>query len=438
MENFGWIVSVAASVVFWGIVLVMFFRICAEAGMKFSVFAKARERFSRVKLLNNSGNIEIFKVFAFALTVRLFVFVLGFFIMLAGNNYAPSFDSLFSAFHAWDSRHYISIAQYGYSWVEYVGGEPRNLLLVFFPLYGWLVRLFGFFVGDYWVSAYVVSTLAFSAGMCFLFRLVKFEFNKNVAWWSVLFLSFAPPAFFFGTPMTESLMVLTSSAALYYIRTHKWGLAGLFGALAVLTRMVGLVLFVVFAVEFFTHFKIFELVRNRDWKTLFHHAFTKGIFIFVILLGGVLYLVLNWQVSVDPFRFMHYQEVHWFNATQYFGQTIEQQLNIITQGGGADMVRWTHIPNVLAFVFSIALLVYACVKKLPSAYIVYVLGYTFISFSPAWLLSGARYMVACVPLFIFAGFYAEKKPMHGLVALAFSFMGMFVLLREFLSGGFVI
>ena len=436
VETLGLIVSRISSLVFWAVVLITLVRICIGGGVSIAFVEKLWEKAKQIaKPVFSESFTEICNVFIFGLAVRLFIFTIGFFLLIENS---PTIESLFHSFRGWDSAFYIDIAALGYEENLYVYGEIRNVRLVFFPLYAFLIRLLNPMFGDYWNTAYVVSMLAFNFGLCYMYKLVKRDFGKSVAWWSIVFLSFAPPAFFFGTPMTESLMILTSAASLYYLRTHKWALAGLFGALCMLTRMVGFILIVVALVEFITHYKIFGLVQKREWKQIFNFVFTKGIFIALIPVGGLIYLYINWQVSGDPFRFMYYQSAVWHNTTQYFGQTIIDQFNIIARDSGSQVARQIHIPNVLAFMISIVLLAYALKKNIHYTYVVYSLGYTFVSFAPSWLLSGARYMVACVPLFVFMGNYAEKKPLHGTIILIVSFMGMITLLRIFLSGGFIL
>jgi hypothetical protein len=132
---------------------------------------------------------------------------------------------------------------------------------------------------------------------------------------------------------------------------------------------------------------------------------------------------------------MYYQRTHWHNVTQYFGQTIFNQFDLIANFGNRDVINAAFIPNLIAFSFAIVMLVYACVKKLNMAYIVYVLGYVFVSFSPSWLLSGARYITACVPLFIFLAHFADENE-HSRVIIPIIFLaGLFAMMRVYILGG---
>ena len=61
----------------------------------------------------------------------------------------------------------------------------------------------------------------------------------------MLFLSVFPYAFFFGGVMTEGLFLLATTGACWYAWRGKWLAFGLFGALAALTRMTGLLVIAV-------------------------------------------------------------------------------------------------------------------------------------------------------------------------------------------------
>ena len=75
----------------------------------------------------------------------------------------------------------------------------------------------------------MVSFLCYSAGCVYLYRLAAWELGKGAARRTVLFLSLFPYAFFFGGVMTEGLFLLTTAAALWHIRRHRWWRAGMWG-----------------------------------------------------------------------------------------------------------------------------------------------------------------------------------------------------------------
>ena len=139
----------------------------------------------------------------------------------------------------WDALHYVNLAELGYGgYIE----NGRHLFLVFFPLYPWLVRLVSLLTGNTMAAGLLVSFLCYAGGCVYLYKLAAWELGEGAARRAVTVLSLFPYAFFFGGVMTESLFFLTTSAALWQIRRHRWWAAGVWGVLAALTRMHGLLL----------------------------------------------------------------------------------------------------------------------------------------------------------------------------------------------------
>jgi len=449
--------SVATTIIFWGIawiVLVRFFLgslgftrvlpsfipipISKIREYVASIFSEKDAPLINGRIIAYKKGLHInIKIIIFGIGVRLAFLVLGFFFMHP-EGWQGSLIGIFHNFNRWDAHHYLRIATYGYSWTE----NGRNLMVVFFPLYPYIIRVVSIFVRDVLVAAYIVSFASFIAGLCYIYHLVKLDFCKRTAWWAVALISIFPTAFFYGAPHTESLFILTTAATLYYIRSHKWLLAGIAGALASATRMVGIILLVAAAVEFIMHYKLFTLMKIGTWKRFFELIFTKGALILIMLTGTAIYLLLNWHYTGDPFQFMYYQSTHWHNNFQSFGQTMRTQFGLLPLDKFADWryssMLYTHLPNILGFGFSIWMLLYACLRRHRVGYIVYSLGYIFVSFSPSWLLSGGRYAAALVPSFIFLADYVNRKPLkRGAVIIVIFVALLLLMLRMYVQGGHI-
>ena len=379
------------------------------------------------------------KIIIFGILVRVATLLLGFmFLRLEGLD--VPFSYVFRAFNRWDAGHYITLARSGYTHLEFSHniGEYRHLFVVFFPLYPYLIRVVSIFAGDYQAAAYVVSFICYLAGLCYLYHLVKLDFSEKTAWWAVFLISIFPHGIFFGAPHTESLFLLTTAMTLYYIRTHRWLLAGIAGAFATATRMVGVILVAAAAVEFVMHYEMFTLMKKGKWKDFFGLILKQGLFILLMLVGILVYLFINWRTTGDPLRFLFYQNAHWHNGFRNFRPTIADQFHRISPYLGAmyqNSMLYIAAPNILGFGFSVWMIVYASIKRYNAAYIVYSLGYVFVSFSMLWLLSGGRYAAALVPSFIFIADYVEKKPhLRIIVTVAFIVL-LLPILRMYVLGG---
>jgi len=154
------------------------------------------------------------------------------------------FESLRFAetFAAWDSGWYFDIAQRGYYWSE--SGQSS---LAFFPLYPLLMRALAwpFGGGDraLWLAGIALAYLSFFLGLSVLHRLTEIHFGgREVARRTVLYVAVFPFAYFFTQVYTESLFLVTSVAAVAAALGSRWGWAGVFGALAALTRPNGILI----------------------------------------------------------------------------------------------------------------------------------------------------------------------------------------------------
>lgn len=139
----------------------------------------------------------------------------------------------------WDAAFYRAIAAHGYDAVAPDG-------LRFFPLLPLLARVLALALGGNTDVALllVANGSALAAGV-FVERLARRESgNAEVAARSAWFLALAPPAFVLVMGYAEPLMIAAVAGGFLALRTRRWGLAGVAGFAAGLSRPLG-VLFVV-------------------------------------------------------------------------------------------------------------------------------------------------------------------------------------------------
>ncbi|CAA9527263.1 MAG: hypothetical protein AVDCRST_MAG79-619, partial [uncultured Thermoleophilia bacterium] len=148
-------------------------------------------------------------------------------------------DVLVAPFATWDAIWYLKIAEHGYDPLLAHGNSAA-----FFPLYPLTVRGVHELVPVAGLAAtgVAVSTLLF-AGVCvLLWRLTLVHYDEPTARRTVVYLAVFPLAFVFSAVYTESLfLLLTLACFLMLERGRVWAASG-FGALAILTRPVGLLL----------------------------------------------------------------------------------------------------------------------------------------------------------------------------------------------------
>ena len=154
----------------------------------------------------------------------------------------PGWQGLFTSWERWDALWFLRIADDGYR----LGDGSA----AFFPLYPIAVRVVSALLGGHpLAAALIVSNAAYLAAMVVVYRLSAYEFDDRRARSTVVLMSLFPTALFFFAPYSESLFLLLAAGSLYAARTDRWAAAGVLGALAALSRAIGLVLAVALAAE---------------------------------------------------------------------------------------------------------------------------------------------------------------------------------------------
>ncbi|HEU5229035.1 MAG TPA: mannosyltransferase family protein [Ktedonobacteraceae bacterium] len=194
------------------------------------------------------------------LITRLIFIVLTYLggILFSVPNYSQTelgFRSVLYTWYRWDAIRFITIATKGYISPDYAA---------FFPLYPALEHAFNaIFHSDILLTGMLISNLAFFGSLIVLYRLTETEFDRATARRTIFYLAIFPTALFFFAAYNESLFLLFMLLAFYTLRRGQWWLAGIFGALATLTRSIGLLLAVIFICEFLRQ-KLPEL--RQQWK----------------------------------------------------------------------------------------------------------------------------------------------------------------------------
>ena len=408
-----WTVLVSGLVIALGLALVL--RWLGAAGLPVPLYRRAPDS-ARCPVSREEG----VRVFLLALLFRLVIFAgVGLFACLVlYPDSGP--DAALWIWKRWDALHYVNLAELGYSgYME----DGKHLFLVFFPLYPWLMRLVSALTGNTMAAGLLISFLCYAGGCVYLYKLTAWELGRGAARRAVLFLSIFPYAFFFGGIMTESLFLLTTAAGLWYIRRHRWWLAGTIGILAAMTRMHGILLAGAAAAE---------LVENRggfDWKEIGRRLPA----LLLPVLGTLVYLLLNWRVSGDPFAFTVMQE-HWSQGFCWISDTLWYVLqNALSYP--TEAVRYQlWIPTILLFPVFFALAVYAR-KRFRSMYTLYGFVYLVLNYSLSWLLSAGRYLSCALPFFLFAAALTERRRWLTILIAAGMSIGFLVMLYGYLTGG---
>ena len=154
----------------------------------------------------------------------------------------------FTAMERQDALWFLRIATGGY--------DASDGSAAFFPLYPLVVRIVSWIVGGRpLLAATLVSNGAFLGALLVLYDLTARELSEAVARRAIVYLAVFPTAFFFLAPYSESLFLFLSVLAFRQARRDRWPSAALAGALAALTRSIGIVLIPALLIMAFERFR---------------------------------------------------------------------------------------------------------------------------------------------------------------------------------------
>ena len=398
-------VNILSGIIIIGAILVIALRVLTRSGMP------VKENAFLNTLLCNKQNTtgfiathkETASVFGISLLFRIAVFIISIFAIFLVSNENFSAQKLINTYLQWDAHNYTRIATGGYSYYVENGEFPT---LAFFPLYPWTIRIINLFINNMTISGLVVSFLTYSGACAYMYNLMSFDYNKQTAIRAIVFMSVFPHALFFGTMMNESMLLFTSMATLYYIRRHSWVKAGIFGALAAMSRLAGIALIIPAAVEWIEHYRVIKLLRKKSFKKVWQLFCKKALWIVLMFGGTFVYLLCNYRTTGEWFKFLEYQEMFWHNTTVYWGECLSTILRYAVNERSFTLYAiW--LPELISIVFATSLLIYG-IRRTRNLYTSFLVVYMIINMSMAWPLSIARYMSCAVPAFMILSDFSER------------------------------
>ncbi|OGO55888.1 MAG: hypothetical protein A2V85_11950 [Chloroflexi bacterium RBG_16_72_14] len=296
---------------------------------------------------------------------------------------------LFEPWVRWDASNYLDVAVFGY----------RGNLIVFFPLYPWLVGALNVVVGDPTIAAFIVSGVASLFVGPILFRLVAADEGPAIALRSVWFFLIFPTAYFLHIGYAEALFMALALGSMLAARTDRWWWAGVLGALAALTRVNGVLLVPALAVEAVMQW----WPERRGWRS-------RWLAIGMVPLGFLGYLALNQAVYGNPVAFLSIQAALWHRS-----------LSPPWVGIGALFDPAVRAP--LAWIAELAFVALALVGVIVSAFrfrptwTVWMAGNLLLFTSTSVVLSVPRFSLLLFPLFVWFAVLARFRGLAVLITL---------------------
>lgn len=416
--------SILASIIVWGLVLIIALRVFANCGI-----ALPQNKLTAFLYENKCRNIteettgrEILYIFLACLIFRILIYIISTVpVALFTSSEHLDFASWLNQWKQWDANGYNNMILGGYK--EMTGDNGEYLTLVFFPLYSFIGRILNFAINNTQISAIITSSLCYAGACCFLYKLVILDYGKSAAKKAVLYISIFPFGFFFGAMMTESTFFLTTAATLYCIRQHNWIMAGICGIFASLSRISGIAVIFPAVIEFIEYYNLFGMFREKKIKEAFSLILKKGLWIFLSLLGILIFLYCNYSLTGNWFEFLELDKTIWNQQSCYFGKCIITIWNEIISPSRSVMVKaGVFIPDLLSIFLVLASAVYGT-KRSRSMYMTYLIVYFVMNTSITWPMSIPRYMLCAIPMFIFLADFSERhEKAHLWITVIFAVM----------------
>jgi len=325
---------------------------------------------------------------------------------------------LLGPWQRFDTQRYVRIARDGY-----IAPDDSH----YPPLYPALIRVGAAPLGSgpnaLMFAALAVATLA-AFGLFFLFhQLAMHEIGNAGARHAVLFLALFPTGFFLFAGYSESLFIFLALASFVSARGGRFGRAGIFGALASLTRLTGWCLALPIAWEAYVRW-----TRSRKDGSLAGGEFGTSrlllslVFAALPAIATAGFLIfrrnLGFPALDDTFG------THWYRTPGVPGQDLVTAARIMFFGAAG---RSDILPLSVDFASAIGMLIATpfVFRRFGMSFGLYMAGILFFlllaTSSLLPLYSVARYVLPLFPAFLLFGMVMTNRPLPRRILLTGSF-----------------
>lgn len=289
----------------------------------------------------------------------------------------------------YDAGNFIDIARVGYN----------KVTAAFFP--GFPLLIFAaaklFHTTKLAVVSLVLANILTLGAMVQMYRYAKLTSDDETAWESMVLMIAFPFSIFLALGYSEPLFLFAAISSFLMVKKGKFIEAGIFGAVAGATRLVGTVLIIPLLIE-----AIIYAVKHRSYFR------PLGVF---LALGGIIGVGLYYRhVLGDPLAWLHSYGPTTWNRSIGLGAfyNLKSDLIIIfhkvNMNNDTFILPWTEVFAVSFALFGTIVLAF---QKKWSELVFVVLGMAVI-LSSGSLVSINRYVISFFPLFIATASLTKK------------------------------
>jgi Gpi18-like mannosyltransferase len=372
---------------------------------------------------------EVFKLLAIYLLSTFFFLFLSF---MSPNflPYKPSFPyaseffkfglpQFLYSFANFDGVHYLTIAEKGYL--------GTGLIQAFFPIFPLLIRFFNPIFNNYLLTSLTLSQLFSLTAIFSFYYLVKIEKNEKTAFLSSILLSSFLSSFYLKSVYNEGLFLTLIFTSFIAAKKNKNLMAGILGALASATRIVGIFIWPALIIN--------DYLKNKkiNWKNI--------IYLSISALGLLAYMIYLKLVFGDPLYFFHLQEE--FGASRQssivlFPQVIWRYFKILWTARPFDWKYYAYVQEFIVSLLVLFLLILISIKnyqkkiKVKWGYLFFALASFFLPTMTGNLSSMPRYVLVCFPVFVYLASIFQKKEKGWLLFLYLTINSLLLIINTIL------
>jgi len=225
---------------------------------------------------------------------------------------------------AWDSEYYLAIAVGGYDDpATDLVGPPDNQITKsysFLPFYPMLIRLFAIPLSLFGLNpiatatlaGVIVSALGALGAMFALYDLTYDSLGEEGALRAAFYLIIFPTGFFLVQVYTEGVFVGLAFGCLAMLRRKNWLMAAILASCTVLTRAVGISIFIPMFVNWLRTGDWLDL--DLEWRQLFLQGISRRSLWRALLVFSPLITFLIWKYSYYGLAF-NFVEIDFFGTS---------------------------------------------------------------------------------------------------------------------------
>lgn len=327
------------------------------------------------------------------------------------------------SFANFDGEHYLAIAREGY----------RSLTYFYFPLYPLIIRFVSYIISEggllsTTIAGLIISNTFFLLSLFGLYKLTRLDYSDRISHLALLLLMLFPTSVYFGCLYNESMFLALTVWSFYFSRKKKWILAGILGAFATATRVVGIAIFPALLTEVYLQWK---KNKSNPFLPLICSLFTVS--------GIAIYAIYLYFQTGDYLEFVHSVEI--------FGQQRSSNLVLLPQVFYRYFfkilpnINYSYFPIVfstyleLLSALAFGLLAIASFFKLRLSYALYALITYLIPSLSGSFSSYPRYVLIIFPVFILSALHiSEFNKYLKLVIFVILFLLMTITTSLFMRG----